>query len=156
MTFARTISGGVWENGSWELGTGCWSLLPRPDADGIYGCQFVPMLAKGLHKAIDVGLRVPWGPHILGHWNTRVNNINFAPRYKLFKKGFTCTSPRCHVVRPFEFIGLLLLWYLFFAFYALLHFDGLAARYVHFWIVFTRQIFGIRYEFEWKMSKGVG
>jgi len=59
MTFAGMIRDGC---GS---GSGC--LLPRPDADGIYGCQFVPVLAKGLHETIDVGLRVPGSPHILGH-----------------------------------------------------------------------------------------
>lgn len=86
--------------------------------------------------------------------NTCVNNKNFDSRYKLFKKGFTCISHchghchcpcPCHIGRPFEFIGLLLLWYLFFAFYAPLRFDGLAARHVNFRMLFALQIFDIRY-----------
>lgn len=46
------------------------------------------VLAKGLDPAIDIALRVPCQPRLLGHCkNTCVNNINFLARsYKLLNK----------------------------------------------------------------------
>lgn len=88
------------------------------DADRIYGGQFVTVLAKGLDPAIDIALWVPCQPRLLGHCkNTCVNNINFlACSYKLLnKEKYECEYEFCcHRVRPFEFIGilLLLLWHI--------------------------------------------
>lgn len=74
------------------------------------------VLAKGLDPAIDIALRVPCQLRLVGHCkNTCVNNINFLARsYKLLNKEEYESEYEfcCHVVWPFEFIGILLLWHI--------------------------------------------
>lgn len=117
---------------TWAVGVGvgnqphplCPYYLPFAvglfDADRIYGGQFVTVLAKGLDPAIDIALRVPCQPCLVRNCtkkNTCVNNINFlANSYKLLNKRKIRKRIRIlllgagHVVWPFEFIGVLLLW----------------------------------------------